>query len=240
MAEIRRFENVQQLASAAGQLFVQRMGEALQARSVFDVALSGGNTPKIMHQWLAEHARHLGWSQARLWMGDERTVAPDHPDSNARMIRETLLDPLALGQAALHPMYVGGNPQEAAAAYQAQLSAAFGGQLPRFDLIFLGLGDDTHTASLFPYTAALREREKWVVANEVPKLSTTRITLTYPVINHARMVVFLVSGESKAQALRQVLRGESDVDAYPAQGIAPQDGQLLWMVDEPAYGLMDG
>lgn len=240
MAEVYRFENAEQLAVAAGQLFVQKMNEALQTRGVFDVVLSGGNTPKIVHKWLTEHARHLDWSRTRFWMGDERTVVPDHLDSNARMIRETLLWPLGLDETALRLMYAGGNPQEAAAAYQVQLSTVFDGQLPRFDLIFLGLGDDAHTASLFPNTAALQERERWVVANEVPKLSTTRITLTYPVINHARVVAFLVSGESKAQALRQVLRGELDVNTYPAQGIAPKDGQLLWMVDEPAYRLMQG
>jgi 6-phosphogluconolactonase len=197
--------------------------------------LAGGSTPKATYGILArDYAERIDWSRVHVFFGDERNVPPDHEDANYRMAREALLDHVPIG--GVHRMRGELPPDEAAAAYEVELREFFGAEkLPRFDLILLGIGGDGHTASLFPETPALEVHDRWVVANPVPKLDTTRITLTVPVINAARSVVFLAAGEDKAEALKEILEGDADPREYPAKLVQPLGGPE-WMLDRAAAG----
>ncbi|MCU0464163.1 MAG: 6-phosphogluconolactonase [Anaerolineae bacterium] len=238
MTDLRRYPDVPSVAAAAGELFIAQAKAAIAERGIFHGVLSGGSTPRAVHAWLAERAEDVDWAHVHLWFGDERTVPADHAGSNVGMAYETLIDRLPGARPHVHPMRGDLPPSEAADHYEAELRAVFGDEMPRFDLVFLGLGDDAHTASLFPHTQALSEASRWAVANFVPKLDTWRITLTVPVINRARTVAFLVTGAGKAQALHSVLHGEHDPDRYPAQLIRP-DGGMVWLVDVAAAGETD-
>ena len=232
-------EDRTELAEAAARDFAQRAGEAIDERGRFVVALAGGSTPRTVYELLASEygdTADLNWSRVHAFFGDERTVPPDHEDSNYRMARETLLDHVPIGS--VHRMRGELPPEKAAAAYEEELRSFFGEEPPRFDLIMLGIGGDGHTASLFPETAALEVTDRLVVANQVPKLETERITLTIPVINAARAVAFLVAGDDKAEALREILEGEADPRIYPAKFVRP-DGGPTWMVDAEAASLLE-
>ena len=203
------------------------------------VALSGGSTPRRLFALLAsEDWEPLPWENIHLFWGDERHVGPDHPDSNYRMTVETLLDGGLVPQGNVHRI-PSENPDAAAAAlaYAAQLRGFFAvgeGRFPRFDLVILGMGADGHTASLFPGTPVLNENSEWVAATWVEKLAAHRITLTPPLFNHARRVLFLVTGADKAATLREVLHGQRDPHRYPAQLIEPVDGTCRWLLDTAA------
>lgn len=232
---VRAYESPEELAGAAAREFTDRAAEAIEERGRFAVVLAGGSTPKAMYGILArDYANSLDWSKVHVFFGDERTVAPDHEDSNYRMAREALLDHVRVGS--VHRMRCELTPDEAAAAYEEQLREFFGG-IPQFDLILLGIGGDGHTASLFPETPALEVQDRWVVANPVPKLDTTRVTLTVPVINAAQSVVFLVAGEDKAEALKEILEGDADPREYPATLVRPPTGPD-WMLDHAAARLL--
>jgi 6-phosphogluconolactonase len=230
---VRVYESPEELAGAAAREFAAKAGEAIEERGRFAVVLAGGSTPKAMYEILArDYANRIDWSKVHVFFGDERTVPPDHEDSNYRMAREALLDHVRVGS--VHRMRCELLPDEAAADYEEQLREFFGSEeLPRFDLILLGIGRDGHTASLFPETPALDVTDRWVVANPVPKLDTIRITLTVPVINAARSVVFLVAGEDKAEALKEILEGDADPREYPARLIQSPGGPE-WMLDRAA------
>ncbi|MBF6591069.1 MAG: 6-phosphogluconolactonase [Ktedonobacterales bacterium] len=234
------YADLDALGHAAADLFVRMSLQAQADHEQFRVALSGGSTPRTLHTLLAAapYRERVNWSHIEFFWGDERTVPPDDPESNYRMARETLLDRVPVRPEGIHPMPTQlGDPAATAAHYSDELRAAFAlgeDDLPRFDLIFLGMGPDGHTASLFPHTAALRATDKLVVANAVPRLQTFRITLTASVINHAAAVAFLVSGADKAPALAAVLEGAHAPDEYPAQLIAPTDGDLYWLIDRAA------
>ena len=233
------YETPEELAEAAARDFVARAEETINERDRFAVVLAGGSTPEATYQALArDYADRIDWSKVHVFFGDERTVPPDHEDSNYRMVRETLLSRIRVGS--VHRMRCELSSAEAAAAYERELRDFFGisNGLPSFDLILLGLGEDGHTASLFPETAALDVADRWVVANPVLKLETTRLTLTVPVINAARAVAFLVAGEDKAGALREILEGDADPRAYPAKFVRPEGGDLTWMVDRAAASLL--
>ena len=232
------YETPEELEAAAARDFVARAERAIDERGRFAVSLAGGSTPRDTYEALAQdYAERLDWSRVHVFFGDERTVPPQHEDSNYRMARETLLAHIRVGS--VHRMRCELPPGEAALNYEEQLREFFGPgeKLPRFDLILLGLGEDGHTASLFPETAALDVNDRWVVANPVLKLETARLTLTIPVINAARAVIFLVAGEEKAEALREVIEGAADPRAYPAKFIQPE-GELAWMVDRAAASLI--
>jgi 6-phosphogluconolactonase len=205
------------------------------------LVLSGGSTPKGFHAFLAQEP-DINWLRVHIWFGDERTVPPTHADSNYRMARETLLDHVTIPPDNIHRMQGELPPNDAARAYDAELRTAFGltdpaSAPPQFDLLILGMGDDGHTASLFPGTAALNEHTRWVVANEVPQQDTWRITLTWPVLNAAKHVLFLVTGANKQAALQAVFG--DDVDARPpAAGIQPA-GDLTWLLDADAGAAFD-
>jgi 6-phosphogluconolactonase len=227
------YENPEGLAGAAAGEFAARAAEAIEERGRFTVVLAGGSTPKATYDVLArDYAGQIDWSKVHVFFGDERSVPPDDDDSNYKMAREALLDHVPIGS--VHRMQGELPPDEAAEAYEEELRGFFGpDELPRFDLILLGIGGDGHTASLFPETSALEVHDRLVVANPVLKLETTRITLTVPVINAAHAVYFLVAGEGKADALAHILGGDADPRAYPASLIQPQDGPT-WMLDQQA------
>jgi 6-phosphogluconolactonase len=240
---IRVVEDAAALARAAAEEVTQRAVEAARTQRCFRIALAGGSTPRALYRLLADAvefppAARFPWSATQIFWGDERHVPPDHPDSNYRMAREALLDHVPLPAANVHRIPAE-DPDAAGAAvrYDAELSQAFAltaAELPRFDLVLLGLGPEGHTASLFPGSDVIRESTLRVAAPYVPKLAAFRITLTPPVLNHAAAVVFLVSGADKAPALAAVIEGEPQPDLYPAQIVRPRNGTLLWLVDRTA------
>ena len=232
------YETSAEIAEAAARDFAARAEEAIHERGRFAVALAGGSTPKATYEALArDHAEDIDWARVHVFFGDERTVPPDHEDSNYRMAHEALLSRVPVG--GVHCMRGESPPAEAAATYEEELQRFFGaGGSPSLDLILLGLGEDGHTASLFPETSALDVTDRWVVANPVLKLETTRLTLTIPVINAAKAVTFLVAGEGKAGALSEILEGDADPRAYPAKLVHPESGDLTWMVDRAAASLL--
>ena len=243
LIDLRVLGDGDELARAAAEEFTRRAEEAIHARGRFSAALSGGSTPRRLFALLADPAEpfrdRIEWRAVHLFWGDERHVPPDHPESNFRMVRETLLDRAEIPAANVHRVH-GEEPDaaRAAALYEDELRSFFGAT-PRFDLVLLGLGADAHTASLFPQTAVVRERERWVAAPWIEKLGTFRITLTPAVFDRAAAVIFLVQGEEKAGALRAVLSAQSDPDCIPAQAVHPQDGEILWLVDRAAARELD-
>lgn len=236
--DLRVSEDPEEVARAAARRFVEISAESAAARGVFSVALAGGSTPKRIYELLAEDEEFKGkvdWPSAHVFFGDERTVPPDHADSNYRMANEALLSRVALPEENVHPMNGVGDAAANASLYEDDLRSFFGGEdWPRFDLVMLGMGDDGHTASLFPSTEALTNASAWVVSNWVEKFGTWRITLTAPAINRARHVLFTVSGAGKAERLREVLRGPRDTERLPSQLIRPDTGTLEWFVDKAA------
>jgi 6-phosphogluconolactonase len=243
--EIRIVEDAQEVARAAAAEFIDRAREAVATRGFFTVALSGGKTPRLLYDTLARETAagtSIPWKGMHLFWGDERSVPPGHPDSNYRMVQESLLDRIDLPAGQVHRIPTGaGSAADAAARYESELRSFFApapGEAPRFDLILLGLGGDGHTASLFPGSAAVQESQRWVVAERVASLGSDRVSLTLPVINHAARVLFLVTGQDKAEALRSVLRGKDPVDRLPARGVRPVNGTLLWLVDRSAARLL--
>jgi 6-phosphogluconolactonase len=237
--ELRRLTTPQDLFQAAAEEVIRAATDAVALRGRFTLALSGGSTPRNLYTLIAANAgSSLPWAQMFFFWGDERHVPQDNPDSNYRMAKETLLSKVPIPPANIFPVPAE-NPDAAAAAeaYEQTLRKFFAlapGELPRFDLILLGMGPDGHTASLFPETAALQERSRLVVANWVEKMETSRITFTLPVLNAARCVAFLVSGTDKAAALHQVLEGNAPAEKYPSRLVQPSDGKLIWFVDRAA------
>jgi 6-phosphogluconolactonase len=237
--EIKIVPDALTLAHEAAKEFHRRAEAAVQERGRFSVALSGGNTPRAVYSQLASEHKELPWDRIHIFFGDERHVPPDHPDSNFRMANESLLSKVPIPEKNIHRVQAELDAEAAASEYEQQLSSFF--QLsdhdwPRFDLIFLGIGEDGHTASLFPGSKALSEASCRVVANWVEKFKTFRITLTFPVLNHAAEVVFLVSGAGKAKVLSEILR--PGTHKYPAQNVQPENGRLLWLIDQDAGTLL--
>jgi len=213
---------------------------AIAAHGTFSIALSGGSTPRTLYELLATPAMagDIAWEHVHVFWGDERHAGPNDAESNYRMAREALLDKVALPPANIHRIPAElPDPETVAVAYADDLRRAFNlepGEFPRLDLILLGMGDDGHTASLFPHSAALQERTRLVLANPVPKLDTTRITLSVPTINNAARIWFLITGGSKAAVLKAVLEGPEQPDTYPSQLISPVDGELVLLLDTMA------
>lgn len=199
--------------------------DAIAARGTFSLALSGGNTPKPVFEALAR--RPIDWSRIVLTFGDERCVPPDDEKSNYLMARRTLLDAIPIPAENVLRMKGEIDPADAANEYEAELRARAGGGVFRHDLILLGMGPDGHTASLFPGTAALAETERLVVANDVPQMGMWRITFTYPLLNAARHVCFLVNSAGKDEILAEVFSGTS---SYPCAAVQPTDGRLTWLL----------
>lgn len=229
------------LNQKAAKNFILLAKEAIEASGQFIVALSGGSTPRQLYALLAaaEYGARIPWPRVYLFWGDERCVPPDHPDSNYRMASENLLSKIPIPKENVHRMEGEEEPQVAASKYEETIRDFFqlsDFALPRFDLIFLGLGDDGHTASLFPGSEALRETKRLVLAPYVEKLKAHRLTLTLPVFNHAAHIFFLVTGKSKAAVLGDVLQRRPGSRSLPAQHINPLDGRLVWFVEQAAAG----
>jgi 6-phosphogluconolactonase len=235
--------------SAAGE-FTKMAEQSIRARGKFSVALSGGSTPRDLFSLLASGAaaalpsnssagNALPWEKIFFFWSDERHVPPDHPDSNYRMAFQAMLSKVAVPKE--HIFRIHGEEKDAdtaARAYEQTLRTAFAtqpGEIPRFDLILLGIGTEGHTASLFPGSPALQETKRLVVANWVEKLKAERITFTYPLLNNAACIMFLVSGAGKAEILKQILEDPGDL---PAQRVQPVDGRLLWMTDRDAAAML--
>jgi 6-phosphogluconolactonase len=232
------YRSSEELSAAAAREFAAKAEEAIEERGRFVVVLAGGSTPKAMYSVLARDcADRIDWSRVHVFFGDERPVPPDHFDANYKMASEVFLDDVPVGS--VHRIRGELQPDEAAEAYEEELRTFFQTEdVPRFDLILLGIGRDGHTASLFPETSAIEVHDRWVVANPVLKLDTTRITLTIPVINAARAVIFLVAGEDKAEAVREILEGKADSRAYPAILVQPPGGPQ-WLLDQSAASLLN-
>jgi 6-phosphogluconolactonase len=227
------------LAEAAAATFVRVTTDAVSKHGRAFVALSGGTTPRQMGELLKTepYRDQVPWGQIDVFWGDERWVPEESPDSNAGVARRTFLDDVPIPADQIHPFPTKGlEPAAAAEAYARTMREVIGAgdTVPRFDLVLLGMGDDGHTASLFPGTTEGRKGPALAVAHYVPKLDATRLTLAAPVLNAGREVVFLVSGQGKAPTLAAVLEGPERADEFPSQLIRPVDGQLVWLVDRAA------
>ena len=239
--EIIVCRDVDELNHKAAEQFIELANKAIQRSGQFAVALSGGSTPKTIYSLLAsaDYKERVDWSRVHLFWGDERCVPPDHPESNFRMVEESLLSKVLIPAANIHRMPGEKEPEQAATEYEEHLRQFFHlthGGVPRFDLIFLGLGEDGHTASLFPDSAALNEKERSVATVYVEKLKAHRLTVTLPVINGAAQVTFLVSGQSKTAIVNDILGSNSDSFIYPAAKVSPIDGRLTWLVTADTIG----
>lgn len=233
------------LAKRMAQHVVEVAERAVAKQGLVRIAVSGGSTPKAAFELLADPAqpwlKRMPWAKLDLYWVDERTVPPDHPDSNYRMTREALLDHVPLKPEQVHRMEGELKPEVAAARYESLLRNTFrleGAQTPRFDLISLGMGDDGHTASIFPHTEAIHEMGRLVTANKVPQKDTWRITLTWPVINQGSSVFFLIGGKNKAELVKEVFTGPRDPERLPSQLIWPASGILTLILDRDAASLL--
>ncbi len=238
-AERRIYNDADALARAVAQHIVTVANETRSMRRPFTVALAGGSTPRSAYLRLAQpdFAERVDWERVHLFWGDERCVPPDHAESNYRTVRETLLDHVPIPEANVHRMRGELPPEKAAQLYETEVRELFYElEVTGFDLILLGLGEDGHTASLFPGTDALEAKQRWVVANAVETLGVHRLTLTLPAINAAEDVAFIVSGERKRVILRHVLTSDPDKPLLPAQRVQPKNGRLIWMMDRAAIG----
>jgi 6-phosphogluconolactonase len=236
-SKVRIFEDAAKVAEAAANRFIELGREAVSERGRFTVALAGGSTPKQAYRLLASapFRQQLDWSKVHIFFGDERSVPPDDIESNYRMANEALLSHVGLPLENIHRMNGVGDVVANARLYEDEMRTFFNDAgWPRLDLVLLGMGNDGHTASLFPGTQALHEEQAWVVGVWVEKLSAYRITLTAPAINHAAHIIFLVTGENKAEPLREILKGQQSSEQLPAQLIKPLDGSLEWFIDRAA------
>jgi 6-phosphogluconolactonase len=241
--EIRVLPDPNSIAVEAAERIALAAGRAIEVHGRFSIALSGGSTPKLLHQILADQYRdRIDWPKVEVFFGDERAVPPDHPESNFRMAHQTLLSKVAIPGDNVYRMRGEIDPHEAAKEYGLMLKEKFGdgGSGGGLDLVLLGMGEDGHTASIFPATPAVDETHHRVVANYVEKSTTGkswRITMTAPFINRARQVIVMVTGASKAKVLAEALEGERDVNRLPVQLINPVSGKLTWLIDAKAAGM---
>lgn len=236
---MRIYSDLDTLSRVVAECLVDCAAQAVAERGAFHIALAGGSTPRQLYRTLAEEefAERMPWSSVHIWFGDERAVPPDHPDSNFRMAHQALLGRVPVPPEQVHPMDAARADLESAAEEYAHRLAtevpSSPGGVPVLDVVLLGLGEDGHTASLFPDTEALHETRRTVVPVFVDSLRALRLTLTYPILNVARRVVFLVSGAAKADVLRRVLAPDPAAVPLPAQRLAPA-GDLMWFVDQAA------
>ena len=246
MPNVQIFPNTEYLARSAVEIFIQLAEQSIAEHGVFRVALSGGSTPLSLYALLASEpfSERVDWSRVHFFWGDERCVPPDNPDSNFYRAKQTLFDNVPVPETNIFRIPAELRPEQAAELYEEVLLRYFSEveeddirSRARFDLVLLGMGDDGHTASLFPGTPAIHEQVRWVAAQWVDKLAAWRITLTPAILNRAAQVLFLVSGEGKSYTLQRVVYGSYQPDRYPAQVIRPEDGEVRWLVDERAAAL---
>ena len=241
---IRIFPDVAAIAQHAANIFVNAAKQAVKERGVFRVAMAGGSTPKTLYALLVSEPfrSQLSFDKMKLFFGDDRHVPPDHPDSNYRMVSENFVSKTPIRPEQVFRMKTElQDTEEAALKYEQTLKTQFAlkpGELPRFDLMMLGMGNEGHTLSLFPATTALRDNGRLVVRTWVGKLYTERITCTAPVANNSAAVLFMIAGADKAPALKAVLEGPYEPDQLPTQYIKPANGKLIFLVDSAAGGML--
>ncbi|HEY6871713.1 MAG TPA: 6-phosphogluconolactonase [Geobacteraceae bacterium] len=237
---IRVYPDLEALSRAAAELFAAEAVRATAATGRFVVLLAGGETPRRCYELLAQppFRDRVPWHGVHVFWGDERCVPADDPRNNSLMARRALLDHVPVPDAQIYPIRCDRDPREGAGAYEECLRAFFAAGPPRFDLALLGLGENGHTASLFPGTPALEERERWTAGVEVAGEGLQRVTLTAPVINRAALVAFLVAGIGKAAVLREAVAGTADPHRLPARLIRPVTGRIIWLVDREAARLL--
>jgi 6-phosphogluconolactonase len=240
-AEVIVFKDAGELALGAARNIQSIIRQTLSEQDRFSLVLSGGSTPRAIYTLLGQPPLldHVTWSRVHFFWGDERCVPPDHAYSNYLMAYETLLSHLPLPSQNIHRIQGEILPGEAAGAYEQELAEFFGhkDRLPHLDLVMLGMGEDGHTASLFPGSPALDETERWIVAVEhtqPPTPLVSRISMTLPLLNAARRVALIVSGSNKAGLVRRAISGEKGPSLLPVQRVAPEDGELTWLLDEAA------
>jgi 6-phosphogluconolactonase len=233
--DIRVLSDSSAVAHAAASLFVESAVDAVRARNRFRVCLSGGATPQATYSLVAsESGSRIQRMEADFFFTDERCVPAGHPESNYRMVAESLFENVCLGSGRIHRIRTELGAVQAAEEYERTLGKYLDEADGRFDLVLLGMGEDGHTASLFPQAGALHVRNRVCVATLAPYRLTERVTLTFPILNRARRVVFLVEGAGKAAMLRSVLTDPVDISLRPAQGVRPDQGELIWCVDRAA------
>jgi 6-phosphogluconolactonase len=246
MANVQISPDSDYLAKAAAEHFIDISEHSIRERGIFSVVLSGGSTPQSLYNLLASEpfSERIDWSSVHFFWGDERCVPPDHPDSNYYRAWNTLLKNVPVAEENIHRIPAERKPEQAALDYEEHLLQFFGSlpsdeerQHAQFDLVLLGMGDDGHTASLFPGTAAIHETARWVAAHYVDKLAAWRITLTPAILNRAANITFLISGAGKSWTLQKVVYGAYQPDRFPSQVIRPDNGNLLWLIDEDAAAL---
>ena len=248
MSTLRVASDPDAMSRVAAEEFFRLASDAIEARDRFCVALAGGGTPRdtyerIAETWETAPGGPLDWKRVHLFWGDERHVPPEDPQSNYRMARHALIDRVPIPPENVHPVPASiPDAREAASRYEARLMEFFRlgpDDVPRFDLILLGMGADGHVASIFPGTEAITEEKRLVMGNRVEAFQAWRITLTLPVLNHAAHVIVLVVGREKASTLRRVLRGPHEPPLLPAELLKPTQGRVLWLVDREAAGVED-
>jgi len=233
-------KNPADLAKTAADFITKRIKDVLKNQDRFTIALSGGSTPKALHELLAKspYREQIPWLQVHVFWGDERYVSIHDEQSNAGMAYDTLLGHVFTPESQIHVWNTELEPEAAAADYDRILHEYFGETGPTFDLVLLGMGDDGHTLSLFPGTEVVHEKTAWTKAYFLTQQNMYRLTLTAPIVNRASCVAFLVAGPKKAEPLKEVLEGDYNPDKYPSQEIKPTDGELVWLVDEKAAALL--
>ncbi|MDQ3714286.1 MAG: 6-phosphogluconolactonase [Acidobacteriota bacterium] len=242
---IKIFPDSDELNFFAAEKFVEMANKAIGESGRFTVALAGGSTPESLYQLLAgdKFKNRIDWTKVFFFFGDERNVSPDSEESNFRMANESLFKFLQISDENIFRWQTElKDAEKIAENYRISVTNFFAlseNELPRFDLILLGMGEDGHTASLFPFTEGLKESGKIVVVNWVEKLNTNRLTFTYPMINNASNVIFLVGGASKAEALKEILEGEYQPERYPAQAVKLNDGDLFWLIERRTARLLN-
>jgi len=237
---LKIFDNLDELSQKAAELFAATAEEAVACHGRFSALVSGGETPRHTYELLGQEPfrQRIPWNRVHLFWGDERCVPATDSRSNALMVRQALLDQIPLPEQQTHPISCDPTPQAGASAYETLLRSHFTDGTACFDLVMLGLGDDGHTASLFPGSGALDERCRWVIAAQKPEEDIMRVTLTAPALNQARLTLFLVAGSGKASVLHKVLEGPHTPGMLPAQLIKPVNGNLLWYIEKSAARLL--
>ena len=234
--ELHIYKTADEVITGIADFFVATVNAAIKKNGACTVVLSGGNSPKKLHELLASPAynKKIDWDKIYFFFGDERNVPFTDKDNNGLMAKQTLFDPLHIDDSKIFYINTALSPDEAAVDYAKRIQSHFEKKPIQFDLILLGLGDNAHTASLFPHTPVLFEMKDLVSAVFVKELKLYRITMTAPLINEAHEIAFLVFGEAKAEAVFHVLKGEKNIAEYPAQLIEAEDGMVHWFLDEAA------
>lgn len=240
--QLHIFPNAEAVATEAAHFIVHRIREVLSRQDRFTICLSGGSTPKRLHQLLAEEPlqSQVDWSKIHVFWGDERYVPLEDERNNARMAYDTLLNKVNIPEEQIHVMRTDyDSPADSAAAYEKILHQYFDNQPHSFDLLLLGMGDDAHTLSLFPNTEVIHENTRWCSSFFLEQQDMFRVTITRPIANRSSCILFLTTGAGKAKALANVLEGPRDIDQYPSQSVQATEGTTIWMVDEAAAAALE-